>query len=393
MKRRVVRGHASLAEILGERRRRRLWLAGAIGAVLLAVDAFIDPRSLLFSYLFVWWFLLGIPLGSMAILMVHNMSGGAWGERIRPALEAALRLLPAMFVLSIPLWFGLAELYPWARPAEVEASALLQDKAWYLDPSFFFVRAVVYFVVWLVLARLLRKWSFARAADGDSAAAKRLRAISALGLLAYSLTVTLAAVDWIMSLFPQWYSTTFGLLVGIGQALCAFAFATTCAAWGHREADPRTASVFQDLGNLLLMFVMTWAYLAFTQYLITWAEDLPKEIVWYLPRVLTSWRWIAIALVVFHFALPFLVLLSRRAKRAPRALGALAAMLVVAHLVDAYWLVMPALRPAGFALGWSDLFAVLALGGVWLALFMWLAAADGAAPGAVSPRGEAVSHA
>ena len=379
------------ATIPGRRAQRTAWSVGVIGVVLLAVNAFVDRRGIFFSYLFVWWFLLGIPLGSMAILMVHNMSGGAWGERIRPALETALRTLPVVLFLSIPLWFGLNELYPWARPADVDQSPLLQAKAWYLDRGFFFVRGAVYFVIWLALAHLLRKWSFARAAGGETADARRLRAISALGLLVYAFTVTFAAVDWIMSLFPQWYSTTFGLLAGIGQALSAFAVAVVCAALSQRTADERAAGVFQDLGNLLLMFVMTWAYLAFTQYLIIWAEDLPNEIVWYLPRVQTSWRWVAIVLVVFHFALPFLVLLSRRAKRAPQTLCMLAAMLVLAHLVDSFWLVLPAWRSTGFAIAWSDLLAVLALGGIWLALFIRTARA--ASFSAASRRSEAIGHA
>jgi len=387
----------AVANLIGGRGRRALWLAGAVGTVLLVVDVFLDRRDVFFSYLFVWWFLLGISLGSLAILMVHNLSGGAWGERIRPGLNAATRMLPAMLVLSIPLWFGLRDLYPWARAAEVGASELLQDKAWYLDPTFFFVRGATYFAIWLLVAHLQRKWAYGRGANGDSVEARRLRTVSALGLLMYSLTVTFAAVDWIMSLFPQWYSTTFGLLSGIGQALAAFSFAIVCAAWDRRGADPHTASVFHDLGNLLLMFVMTWAYLAFTQYLITWAEDLPNEIVWYLPRVLTTWHWVAIVLIVFHFALPFVVLLSRRAKRAPQALGTLAAILLLAHLVDSLWLVMPALRPAGFAVTFSDLSTVLALGGIWLALFVAFAAGDATpgkrASGGASRRNEAIGHA
>lgn len=373
------------------RSERAAWLVGLIGAVLLVVSALFAPHAIFASYLFVWWFLLGLPLGSMAVLMVHNLTGGNWGEQIRPALEATLNMLPVALLLSIPLWFGLSDLYAWARPGEVGASALLQAKAWYLGSTFFFVRAAAYFVVWLALSHFLRKWSFARVSGADARDAGRLRAISAVGLLLYSVTITFAAVDWIMSLSPQWYSTTFGLLAGIGQALCAFSFAIVCA-WLSRGAREDAASVFQDLGNLLLMFVMTWAYLAFTQYLIIWAEDLPNEIVWYLPRVQTSWRLIAIFLIVFHFALPFLVLLSRRAKRVPRSLGLLAAMLLFAHLVDAFWLVTPAFRPRGFSVQWSDLFASAALGGIWLALFLRIMAADGSMRGRASPRG-VIDHA
>jgi len=350
---------------------------GPAGIVLLLVAAYADRAAAFASYLSMWWFLLALPLGSMAVLCVHNLTGGAWGERIRLPLERALSMLPVTLLLSLPLWFGLPVLYAWARPDEVSASPLLQAKVWYLAPPLFAVRAAICFAVWLVLAHLLRRYAFARAHAGSSTEAQRLRAISALGLLFYAATVTVAAVDWIMSLTPQWHSTTFGLMTGVGQALGAFAFAVACAAsiYARQRDDP---AVFQDLGNLLLMFVMTWTYLAFTQYLIIWAEDLPGGIVWYLPRVQTSWRFLAIALVVFHFALPFLVLLSRRAKRASTILGALAAMLLLARLLDAFWLVGPTFDPAGLAVHWSDLFAVAGLGGVWLALFV--RGGSGAAP-------------
>lgn len=366
------------------------WLVGAIGAIGFAVAAWIDRATAFQSYLYVWWFLLGIPLGSIAMLAVHNMTGGGWGEVIRAPLESAARLLPLALLFVVPLLFGLTDLYAWARPEAVAADPLLAGKRWYLRVDLFLVRNAIYFIVWLGLGLLLRKWGFARAPDATLAQKERLRAVSAIGLLLYAGTVTFAAVDWVMSLSPHWYSTTFGFLVGIGQTMCAFSFAIVCAAWRLRNAVgsqanlPSTApesqrrigdvpGIFQDLGNLLLMFVMTWAYLAFTQYLITWAEDLPNEIAWYLPRVETSWHAVALLLVAIHFALPFLVLLSRRAKRVPRALGALAALLLFAHVVDSFWLVVPAHRPAGIAIAWSDVAALAALGGLWLAVFLHVA--------------------
>jgi len=366
------------------------WIVGAVGALLFAVAAYADRAAAFHSYLFVWWFLLGIPLGSLAMLAVHNLTGGGWGEAIRHPLDAAARLLPLSLLFVVPLLFGLSDLYAWARPDAVAADALLGAKRWYLSVDFFLLRNALFFTVWLVLGHLLRKWAFARNGDATLWQKERLRAISAIGLLLYAGTVTFAGVDWIMSLSPRWYSTTFGFLVGIGQTMCAFAFAIVCAAWRLRDAVGTQANlpstgpesnrdvgdvpgVFQDLGNLLLMFVMTWAYLAFTQYLITWAEDLPNEIVWYLPRVATNWHDVALFLIAIHFALPFLVLLSRRAKRIPPALGALAALLLFAHVVDAYWLVVPAYRPAGIAFAWSDVPAIAALGGIWLAVFLRVA--------------------
>ena len=282
-------------------------IVGASGVLLLlALAAVVNRAGVFQAYLFVWWFLLGIPLGSLAILMVHNLSGGGWGEAIRPALDAAARLLPLSLVLAAPLLSGLHDLYAWSRPGAT-GDALIRDKAWYLNVGFFVVRNGVSFAVWLALAHWLRRWAFARHPDATVAQKERLRAISAIGLLVYGVTVTFAAIDWIMSLMPQWYSTTFGLLAGIGQTLSAFSFAIVCTAWNGR-IDERAGRIgetaerandditlrFHDLGNLLLMFVMTWAYLAFTQYLIIWAEDLPNEIAWYLPRVETSWRVVAL---------------------------------------------------------------------------------------------------
>jgi hypothetical protein len=363
------------------------WVVGAIGAVGFAAAAWVDRATAFQSYLFVWWFLLGIPLGSIAMLAVHNMTGGGWGEVIRAPLESAARLLPLALLFVVPLLFGLADLYAWARSDAVNTDPLLAGKRWYLSVDVFLIRNAIYFIIWLGLGLLLRKWAFARGPDATLAQKERLRAISAIGLLLYAGTVTFAGIDWVMSLSPHWYSTTFGFLVGIGQTMCAFSFAIACAAWRLRDAVgsqanlPSTApesnrriddlpGLFQDLGNLLLMFVMTWAYLAFTQYLITWAEDLPNEIAWYLPRVETSWHAVALLLVAIHFALPFLVLLSRRAKRVPRALGALAALLLFAHVVDSFWLVVPAHRPNGLTIAWSDVAALAALGGLWLAAFL-----------------------
>jgi hypothetical protein len=388
----------------GEGRDWIAWVVALVGAVLFAIAAWFDRATAFQSYLFVWWYLLGISIGSIAMLAVHNMTGGGWGELVRPWLEAAARALPLVLILSLPLFFVMSDLYAWMRPEALAADPVLRAKRWYLSFGFFVIRNAVYFAVWLTTGYLLRKWAFARAPGAALPDRERLRAISAFGLLLYAGTVIFAAVDWIMSLMPHWYSTTFGLLAGIGQTMTAFSFAIACAAYEYRDAVgaqanlPSTGPIdkrwptdvpglFQDLGNLVLMFVMTWAYLAFTQYLIIWAEDLPNEIAWFLPRVNTSWHDVALFIIAVHFALPFLVLLSRRAKRIPRTLGALVALLLFAHLVDSFWLVAPAFRPDGITIAWSDVFAVAALGGIFVAVFQRLARAhqpvDPRAPGKV----------
>jgi hypothetical protein len=314
--------------------------------------------ELLRSYLFAWLFLLGITLGAMANLMVHSLTGGRWGEAMRPPLLAAARLMPWVALLFLPILLGMARLYPFAT-----------EPGHWLNTPFVAARSFAYLVIWVVLAAgYLRadRATLAPAAGGS----RRAQAWSAAGLIIYALTMSLAAFDWIVALTPHWYSSGFGLVVGVGQMLSGMAFAVTVAAFFPRAAeDDATRLRFHDLGNLLLMYVLTWAYLAYTQFLVIWSENLPHEIHWYVPRVQTGWAALGFFLVAFHFFLPLLLLLSRSAKRAPALLGSLAAALLLAHLADVFWLVMPAFRPDGFAIGWSDPIALAVLGALWL--FLW----------------------
>jgi hypothetical protein len=231
---------------------------------------------------------------------------------------------------------ALHELYPWAADAAEgsarwsgELSSPEFKRAW-LAPAFFAVRSVVYLAIWLVLERMTRNPRYARS-----------RPFSAAALLVYWTTASLAAIDWLMSLMPLWYSTAFPPLVVTGQMLAGFAAGALAAALQAKA----TKSVFRDFGNLLLVYVLSWAYLAFTQYLIIWAENLPHEISWYVARLHTDWYWVGWLLVTCHFFLPLLILLSRDAKEAPLTLAALAAGLLLLHLVDVWWLVVPSVRP------------------------------------------------
>jgi len=315
--------------------------------------------ELLRSYLFAWLFLLSISLGAMANLMVHSLTGGRWGEPVRPAWIAAARLMPLVAVLFLPILVGAARLYPWAA-----------EPGPYLNMPFWIGRAVAWLAIWVALSAgfLRADRATANPASGGSPGARR---IAAAGLVVYTLTVSLAAVDWIASLTPHWYSSTFGLVIGVGQMLAGAAFGVAVAAFvapfapARAAADEGTRLRFHDLGNILLMYVLTWAYLAYTQFLIIWSENLPHEIHWYVPRVQTGWASLGVFLIAFHFFLPLAILLSRAAKRAPRLLGAIAAALLVAHLGDAFWLVEPTFRPDGFAIRWTDIAALGVLGAIW----------------------------
>ncbi len=309
--------------------------------------------ELLTAYLFAWLFVAGIALGALANLMLHGLTGGPWGEPLQAPLGAAARLIPAVMLFFLPVLAGFSRIYPWAAGAE--------HPHWWLNGPFFVARSIAYLIVWSLLALL---WFRARRrALASSAAVPALHGWSAAGLIVYFFTVSLASVDWIAALVPQWYSTGFGLVVVTGQMLGAMALGIAAAASSTSAPDEPARQNFQDLGNLLLMYVMTWAYLAFTQYLIIWAANLPREIAWYLPRVQGGWAGLGIFLAVFHFFVPLVILLSRAAKRAPQRLKWLALGVLTAHAADVFWLVAPSVRPQ-FSVSWADGVALLVLGGL-----------------------------
>jgi hypothetical protein len=347
-------------------------IIGLAGLVLCAVGAIFRPAPFLQSYLFAYLFTLGLALGSMAILMLQYLTGGDWGVVVRRVLESAMRTLPWLAVGFLPVALGVRALYVWALPARAAAEGL-DYRTEYLNVPFFIARAVIYFAVWLAMAHWLDRWS--REQDRGAALGwlKRLRRLSGPGLVIYGVTITFAAFDWLMSLNPEWFSTIFGLLIIAGQALSAVAFAIIVAAMlSTREPMARVVRPrhFHDLGKLLLAFVMVWAYLSFSQLLIIWSGNLPREIPFYLPRMQSSWRSVGVLLIVLHFALPFALLLSRDLKRRAVWLAALAGLVIVMRVTDLFWLVAPEFRRQGLTIDWFDPVTVVGICGVWLALFV-----------------------
>jgi len=305
---------------------RMLLLAGAATLCLLGWVA--DRRAFLAGYLAAWWFWSGALLGGLANVWLHDLSGGAWGEAIRIPLLRAARMIPLACLLFLPLLAGLDTLYPWAAQGGTASwgadFSAPQFKALWLARPFFIGRAIGYLSLWSLLAWLALR-----------PALQRSRAMAAAGLIAYGFSVSLAALDWIMSLQPEWYSSVFGWLAASGQMLAGLALALVLI---ERAA---ARALLPDLANLLMMYVLIWAYLAYVQFLIIWSANLPHEIAWYVRRSTPLWKALAWLLVLFHFAAPLPILLSRRAKRAPALLGALAWALLAAHLLDCWWLVMP----------------------------------------------------
>ena len=342
---------------------------GVVALALAAVAGFHNPEQFFRSYLFAFLFWIGLPLGSSAILMLHYLVGGTWGFPLRRLLEAGTKTFWLMAVLMLPILFRLPVLYAWADPGKVSADPVLQYKHPYLNVPFFLVRTIIYFGAWLLLAFFLSRWSRRQDETQDPAWTDRLKRLSGPGLLVFGLTVTFASVDWVMSLEASWFSTIYGMIFMVTEALAAMALVTVAVTWLRNDADLEnlvTPQVLNDYGNLLLTFTMLWAYLSFSQFLIIWAGNLQDEITWYMVRARGGWAGVALALIVFHFAVPFLLLLSRFVKRRAQMLGWLAAGLFVMSIVDLYWLTVPAFerqRPVFHATDWL---AIVGMGGLWL---------------------------
>jgi hypothetical protein len=321
-------------------------------------------------------FLTGVTLGSLALVMLQHMTGGAWGMMIRRLSEGATRTLPLLVLMFVPIALGMRHLYVWADPASVGADAALREvverKHLYLNVGFFLTRAALYFVVWGLFVLFLNRWSLEqdrRPAAGDE---RHFRMLSGPGLVVYGLTVTFAGVDWIMSIDPAWYSTIFGMLVMTGQALSGMAFAIALLALLSDDA-PFAGRVkpahFHDLGKLMFALVLLWSYLSVSQFLIIWSGNLPEEIPWYLNRAKGAWEWVSLVVVVGHFLLPFLILLSRDLKRKPRALGAVAIGIMLMRFLDTHWFIAPSFANAS-VFHWMDPVALVGLGGIWLGVFL-----------------------
>jgi hypothetical protein len=350
-------------------------IVGVLGLVAGAIGAVMNIEQFYRSWLIGFLFCLGLALGSLSLLMLQHLSGGKWGFAGRRVWEAASRTLPVVALFFIPVVLGMEPLFLWARPEAVQGDIILQKKESYLNVPFFLVRAVIYFAFWIVCAWLLNKWSAAQDRGEiamTAADSVRFRKVSAPGLLFLVLTVTFASVDWIMSLDPHWFSTIFGLLTVASQALSALAFAIAVLAMIApsgvlgRYVGP---GQFHDLGKLLLAFVMLWAYLNFSQFLIIWSGNLPEEIPWYIERIRGPWGAVALLLVVGHFALPFALLLSRDLKRHSGLLQKVAAFVIVMRLVDLIWLVAPTFEHHGFPIHWMDIAIPVGLAGIWVFLF------------------------
>ncbi len=352
---------------------RGLLPVAAAGLLLLAVGFLTDPTQFFRSYLFGYVFWAGVAVGCLSVSMLSHLTGGMWGLFIRRFLEAGTRTFAVLALLFLPVAFGVGRIYSWTQPGD---DPVLREKAAYLNVPFFLGRAAFYLAVWMLLAHFLNKWS--RELDENPRVPSHLQGLAGGGLILLGLTATFSAVDWGMSLAPHWFSTIYGVLFMVGQVLSALALMIALVAMLADEPPIKDAlrpGILHDLGKLLLAFTMLWAYVNFSQFLIVWSGNISEETPFYLHRLQGGWQQVSLLLLLFHFMIPFLLLLSRDLKRNPRRLGALAGGMFLVRLLDLYWLLGPDLVGHGhhavpFKPHWLDLVAPVGLGATWLYFYL-----------------------
>ena len=361
-------------------------ISGVVGGLglLLCVAGFFANRAQFFqSYLFAFIYWTGFTLGGLCVLLMHHVVGGKWGATSRRFLEAQMRTLPLMFLFLVVLLVGMKDIYPWTHANLVASNHFLHHKQPYLNVPFFLVRVAIYFAVWLFWGLRVNKLADEQDRTGDPTLRERMRAFSAPGLLIFSITATFAMFDWVLSADTQYFSTVYGAMILIGDILQTFALTIMVMILVSREdrfGARLNASILHDLGKMMFAFVIFWAYLSASQLIITWPANLPQEAVWYLDRTTGFWKYFAWAVALSMFAIPFCALLSQSLKKNPKRLIWVCVWILVARLVDIFWIVEPPFRNAsassplatssGFAIYWTDAAAFIGLGGIWLYVFL-----------------------
>ncbi len=347
-------------------------ILGIIGLAGCAAGYFVDPGRFFHSYLTAFSFWTTLGLGALFFLMLHHLTGATWSIVIRRIPESLMSVLPYMALFFIPIIFGMKELYHWSHPEIVAGDHLLQGKASYLNARFFIIRAVAFFVVWFFLSRILYKNSINQDSGSDGNLTDKLRKISAPGMILFAFTVTYAAFDWLMSMDAHWYSTIFGVYIFAGGLVSALAFfsITVISLQKNKVLETEiTSEHYHDLGKLTFAFMIFWAYVAFSQYFLIWYANIPEETIWFDHRYQGGWKYATLLIVFGYFVMPFIILISRGAKRNLTLMRIMAFWLLFMHWLDLYWIIMPNHEHYRAMISWIDIAAMMGVGGIYLWLF------------------------
>lgn len=352
----------------------RAFTVGGVALLLSLYGALRSPERFYHSYLMSFMLVLGLALGSLGLVMLQHLTGGHWGIIIRRPLESATRTLPLLAACFLPIaLMGMKYLYgAWLNPEELRKEPLSEFQQSYLTAGRFELRACIYFVIWLLLMYIFNRLSKEQDARPEDRVLRRsLKMLAGPGIILYVFAMTFAAIDWVMSISPHWASTMYGFLFVAGQLISSISLMIAVVVLLART-EP-FCSVLQrrhlhDLGKLLLAFVMLWAYFDFSQLLIIWSGNLPEEITFYRTRLYGSWGVVAVIVLIFHFFVPFFLLLPQSVKRSNKLLPRIALWLIFMRLVDLYWMTRPEFTSRAVP-SWLDLVLPIALGGLWLGLF------------------------
>ncbi|MCK5076101.1 MAG: hypothetical protein KAR38_06975, partial [Calditrichia bacterium] len=351
---------------------KNLIIMGGLVLILSALGLFFNSKQFFYSYLVAWVFWVSLGLGALFFVMLNHLTGAVWGIVLRRLTESVMMVLPYMFILAIPIFIGMHELYNWSNAGIVAADPLLQKKAVYLNVPFFVIRTCIYFLVWFLIAKRLYKASISQDQNPGFDKIQKMRRTSGPGMVLFALTTSFAAFDWLMSLDPHWYSTIFGVYVFSGGLLGSLALFTLIGMYFKKKdvlAKTITIEHYHDLAKLILSFTIFWAYMAFSQYFLIWYANIPEETVWFLDRWKNSWKTVSILLIFGHFLLPFVSLIFFNTKRNRKIVVFFAFWMFFFHYVDMYWLIIPTLHHESAQVSWMDLTTFFGIGGIFIALF------------------------
>jgi hypothetical protein len=360
---------------------------GVVGLVGCALAGLANPALFFRAYLVAFAPCLAICLGCLVLGMVGYLTTASWGFAFTPVFESATKVLPLLVLLYLPLLLGLDKLYPWASADDTNPNPLYQyKKDYYLNPQFFIARAFFYLAVWNLVAWVLRYLARRAGETGAIEDSRTLRRFCGFGLVVYGATFTFAAVDWFMSLEPEWWSAIYAVMLAIGQLLTAYAFSVIvfvslvlrAPAVAPTDGQPApkhghhfSQQLLRDFGNLMLAFTMIWTYMSFSQYLLVYSGNLKDEVTWYMPRTHNGWEYVVMTLAVTQFGLPFFLLLNKELKRNPRTLLGIACLIFASRFLDITWLLAPTAPGDQLPLLWLLPLAFAGLGGIWAALFLY----------------------
>ena len=343
-----------------------------IGLVLSILAYLSDPVRSAFNNIILLEFLTSVGLGALFFVALEHLVGSVWSTPFRRVFEILSSVLLILPIVALPIYFHAHDIFHWTHADVVASDLILQQKSPYLNMTFFTIRIVGYFAIWILFYWLLSRNSKKQDESKDQKITKTNAKISAIFMPVFALTITFSSIDWMMSLEPHWFSTIFGVYYFSGTVIVSLAVGTLLVVWLN-EKGLLVKGIIKDhyysLGALIFAFINFWAYIAFSQYLLIWYANLPEETYWFLQRWEGSWLYFSVFFMIVHFAIPYFVMLSQPSKMDPKRLKIMSLWLAITHILDLYWIVIPTLSPDGFIFGWIEVGFILLAFGIIMVVF------------------------